>query len=172
MENLNVWNCACMFRNFNGTHVIFWLMYHLACYTMKGSWLLGWCWGHLKVIVSDRAGEPKLPHNDEITIATVVFNDSSELRKVKRLRPHPFWGTSKSKLYFFSNIFSKKHTYVTRIASIRCVQICWGQQANLELPSEGLGDRMSTFKITFVKGAIKQQFLTAKLQGCTLNSSS
>ena len=73
---LNVWNCACMFRNFNRTHVIFWLKYHLlaCCYAMKGSWLLGWRWGHLKVTVSDRAREPKLPLNDAITIAIVVLH--------------------------------------------------------------------------------------------------
>ena len=106
---------------------------------------------------------PTYPINKWIhTFRLFDTNDSSELRKVKRLRPHPFWGTSKSKLYFFSNIFSKKHTYVTRIASIRCVQICWGQQANLELPSEGLGDRMSIFKIAFMKRAIKQQFFNCE----------
>ena len=39
---------------------------------MKESRLLGCCLGHLKVIVSDRAGEPKLPLNDEITAGIVV----------------------------------------------------------------------------------------------------
>ena len=62
-----------MFRNFKGTHVIFLIEVPSRLLLYYEGGLFTWVMlGHLKVIVSDRAGEPKLPLNDEITIAIII----------------------------------------------------------------------------------------------------
>ena len=51
----------------------------------------------------------------------------------------------------FQIVLGKRHTYVTQIASIRCVQICLCRQADSGSLGKKLGDYMSVLEIAFIK---------------------